>query len=52
MTLMRGTMASANRHCPSNRSTTSTTLMRAEPRSLWQAAQELGGGECRRADLR
>ena len=35
-----------------NQGKTATTLMRAEPRSLWQAAQELGGGECRRADLR
>ena len=35
-----------------NQGKTATTLMRAEPRSLWQAARELGGGECRRSDLR
>ena len=44
MTLERGTTVPANWHYPSNRSTSPTPLMRAEPRSgcraVWDACRQ------------
>ena len=38
MTMARGMTVPANWHCPSNRSTKPTSLMRGHRRSLWLAA--------------
>lgn len=45
MTVERDTTVLANWHCPSNRSTKATPLMRVEPRSLWLAAWKGSKGE-------
>ena len=39
LTLERDTTVFANRHCPSNRRMTPTSLMRGHRRSLWLAAR-------------